>query len=307
MQTRAGGPNLIDISHYQTVSDWHAVANAQIYGVYIKATEGTTFTDPAAANHAQGAKGAGIKVGYYHFARPSGDAKEDATHFVQVVQQLPAPDLRCVLDLEDAGGRNTTALAKWITDFDAVVFAQLKHHIILYSYTNFMQTHLPASFAPSGIPLWIADYRGLAAPPNVCGYKTYVLYQYSSNGSIPGIAGRVDIDALPAGGSINDLLIQPQPKASAPPTMNEQLEVTSAMTAIVCYGPLDADLALTYVAPRLKAPVFLRNNDGYKAFSSLIVIGGPNDIPAPANGNIQVLTGNTYFDTVAKVKAFLGA
>jgi lysozyme len=51
--------------------------------------------------------------------------------------------------------------------------------------------------------LWIADYGPRAAPRLPAGRTTYEIWQFSQTGSVPGIAGRVDLDRF--GGSLDDL------------------------------------------------------------------------------------------------------
>ena len=45
----------IDVSHHQGAIDWQAVARDGVQFAYLKATEGTTFTDPAYADQHLGA------------------------------------------------------------------------------------------------------------------------------------------------------------------------------------------------------------------------------------------------------------
>ena len=48
----------------------------------------------------------------------------------------------------------------------------------------------------SGHPFWVAEYNNDDAPTLPNGMTQWVLWQYSSSGTIPGIAGRVDLDKL---------------------------------------------------------------------------------------------------------------
>ena len=58
---------------------------------------------------------------------------------------------------------------------------------MLYTYTSFAQTGLNMKLL-SDYDLWIADYRG-RRPELGQG-----MWQYSSRGQVPGIAGRVDLN-----------------------------------------------------------------------------------------------------------------
>src|SRR5689334_20866384 len=65
-----------DVSHFQAAAGISASAWAQMYSdgkrfVFVKASEGLTGPDDAAmANNMQGATGAGLLAGVYHYAHP---------------------------------------------------------------------------------------------------------------------------------------------------------------------------------------------------------------------------------------------
>src|SRR5947209_15501599 len=60
-----------DISGYQPSINWTTVKNAGVTFAWAKATEGTGYTNPYFTAQESGAKGVGIYIGAYHFARPS--------------------------------------------------------------------------------------------------------------------------------------------------------------------------------------------------------------------------------------------
>ena len=60
-----------DVSHYQGSINWTPVKNAGVTFAWAKATEATYYTDPTFTANETGARGAGIYIGAYHFARPS--------------------------------------------------------------------------------------------------------------------------------------------------------------------------------------------------------------------------------------------
>ena len=84
----------IDVSHYNGAIDWTQVATASYRFVYAKATEGSTLIDPTYSINRTGGKSFGLRVGAYHFARPSGatdpariaNAITQADFFLTVVQ-----------------------------------------------------------------------------------------------------------------------------------------------------------------------------------------------------------------------------
>lgn len=68
MQTRSSGNTQgIDVSRYQGNIDWAKVKASGMTFVFIKATEGQTYTDPNFQTNVTGALAAGMLVGTYHF------------------------------------------------------------------------------------------------------------------------------------------------------------------------------------------------------------------------------------------------
>src|SRR6266853_1328187 len=95
----AGPINMvIDISHHNGDVDLVQAAADGIAGVIHKATQGTSFTDPAYATNKQKAADAGLLWGAYHFATGS-DAIAQADHFLDTVD--PDEQTLIVLDFEE--------------------------------------------------------------------------------------------------------------------------------------------------------------------------------------------------------------
>src|SRR5215218_10339800 len=99
----------VDVSNHQDRIDWARARADGISFAYVKASEGTTFADPKYAAHTTGARGARIRTGAYHFARPDTnssdtrrDARAEADWFLALAQPRPG-DLLPALDLETAG------------------------------------------------------------------------------------------------------------------------------------------------------------------------------------------------------------
>ena len=80
----------VDVSHYQGIIDWTAVAGQSYRFTFAKATEGTTYVDATYPVNRAGAEGMGLRFGAYHFGRPGGsgasgiaaNAIAQADHFV---------------------------------------------------------------------------------------------------------------------------------------------------------------------------------------------------------------------------------
>lgn len=194
----------IDVSKYQFDIDWNKIQQPittfdppAIVFAYIKATEGVGYIDPYAQANATGAKGAGLKIGYYHFAtlnnaaNPVADAQSEAQAFLAAMAKLPAHDLPPVLDIE----KNVSNLTKqqvldWIHSFYAELEKNGVTKYIIYSYKYFLDPNLPANHGLGNIPLWLANYSKVTAPPLPIGWSSYAIWQYRSDGQFTGKSGK---------------------------------------------------------------------------------------------------------------------
>src|SRR5882672_4847766 len=93
-------PIVVDVSHWNTITDWTALASAGIGGVIHKVTEGTTYVDPTYAPRRQQALAAGLVWGGYHFLRP-GDPVAQANFFL--ANAKPDSHMLLAADHEDSG------------------------------------------------------------------------------------------------------------------------------------------------------------------------------------------------------------
>lgn len=185
----------IDVSSYQGEIDFGQVAR-EVAFVFAKASEGVSFVDDRfAANH-DGAKGAGIAFGAYHFLRFNVDPHEQAAHFLSTIDGR-AGTLLPMVDVEVTDGADAKTLLTSIDAFMADVEKTLGgKRMLLYTYYGFWEESMAGSSAFSGHPLWIAEYNSDAEPSLPAGFDRWVIWQYSSKGAVKGIEGDVDMDRL---------------------------------------------------------------------------------------------------------------
>lgn len=197
----------IDISHNNGNIDWSKVKayTPALSFAYMKATQGVGFQDPKVATNAPAAQKSGLSIGYYHFAslnQPSSvvqDATAEANWFDKVMKTLPAAHLLPVLDIETNDRQLTTQqVQQWINTFLAVMKTLGHPTVIIYSYKPFLDANLPANHTFGVNPLWLAQYRNVAAPALPRGWTDYTIWQYSAQGNISGIAGDVDMNKADA-------------------------------------------------------------------------------------------------------------
>ncbi|MEV6523883.1 lysozyme [Longispora sp. NPDC051575] len=191
----------IDVSHYQGTINWTSVRNAGIQFAYIKATEGIGYKDTKFNTYYPAAYHAGVIRGAYHFALPdrsTGAAQADFLVDNGGAWSRDNLTLPAALDIEynpygaTCYGKSASAMVAWINDFLARYQARTGRWAVLYSTTNWWQTCTGnySGFANRS-PLWLARYA--SAPGTLpAGWPVYTIWQYSSTGSVAGIAGNVD-------------------------------------------------------------------------------------------------------------------
>lgn len=185
----------IDVGTSQPNIDWNAVRGSGREFVYIKATEGTGYVSPILDQQINGARGAGMVAGLYHFARPDTNAPEDeAKAFAGELKRLGASDtghLSPCLDVEREGGN----LPRWIGSFIGALREQVNRpDVMVYASSKWFSTKLdPNSWAKGGVNLWVAHYGVPQGQPEYRA-ENVAMHQYASDGQVSGIAGRTDLD-----------------------------------------------------------------------------------------------------------------
>lgn len=191
----------IDVSGWQGSVDWAKVKGAGKRFVIAKATEGIGFVDSKWVTNKNGAMNAGLALTGYHFARPDLNPTNpagEADWFVNNLGLVPGMVVPA-LDLEVRGSLGTTALQNWVAAWLARVYARTGARAMIYTSPAFWKSYLgdTTMFADQGYTaLWVAHW-GVSqptVPASNWGGRGWTFWQYTSNGSVPGISGRVDLD-----------------------------------------------------------------------------------------------------------------
>ncbi|MCQ4618224.1 glycoside hydrolase family 25 protein [Corynebacterium sp. CCUG 59401] len=194
--TDANFVNGVDVSNHQntggeTPIDWDSVKGDNQRFAFVKATEGTDFTDKSFHKFAQEAADNGLAVGAYHFARPARDASAQAHHFSNVVNTGPQTALPPVLDLEVDEDLSPEELQDWTRTFMEIVESETGRTPIIYTYRYFWEEKMGDTDEFSNYPLWLAAWQNKAPRP-VGGWDKVDIWQRSDNGRISGINTPVD-------------------------------------------------------------------------------------------------------------------
>ncbi|MFJ9719874.1 GH25 family lysozyme [Streptomyces sp. NPDC101213] len=146
--------NGIDVSAYNT-----SFTTAGQSFVFVKATEGRSYTNPRQKDQAAQARDAGVTVGFYHFLWP-GNIKAQAGYFVEQCDSAKPDLLVCDWETTPDGTRATNSEKdQFIREVKRL---RPTHRVLLYANRDFWINHDTTSYAGDG--LWIADYTTAGKP-----------------------------------------------------------------------------------------------------------------------------------------------
>lgn len=201
---------IIDLSSNNGVINYGSAKSAGVDGVILRATMGVGTTDKMLDQNSYGFNKIGVSVSYYHFAYPKlrgGTVQEsavlEATSFSDAIKPLAKP-VRVWVDLEpfNASGLDTEFsqddYSLWLQTYFDTVKSLTGYDPGIYTYADYLNSHLPDTHSFGNRTLWIANYSAKSNPPIPKGFKQWHLWQYSESGSIPGIDAKVDLNRLAA-------------------------------------------------------------------------------------------------------------
>lgn len=220
---------VIDISSFQGAVDFARVRTSGVRAVICKATEGTTFVDAWFRRNWAGIRNAGLIRGAYHFGRPKFPAAGQAEHFVRTVGPLMPGDLPYSLDIEVDDGQSAPAIEVWVGAFVRRMVELTGRKPIIYTGPGFWNGKVRSKLFGSH-PLWVAHYTTRPAPQIPTGWDHWHIWQHSSDGQVPGIAGRVDINRVEEGvllalaGRVEEAGVDIPGEVIVPPRMNVTID-----------------------------------------------------------------------------------
>lgn len=199
-------PRGIDVAVYQGNPDWDAVAASGVTFAFTKATQGVGYVNPTLGYNWSGIGATPMARGAYHFGRPDlGNPEGEALFFrdrIAFSGGLKAGDL-LALDLEEdplnpGNLDRTDDLPGWCLRFLRRLEALVGFKPLLYSNPSILSEYDFARQPELGeYGLWLATYPRVypsPVPDPPAPWKTVAFWQYSSEGSVPGISGDVDQD-----------------------------------------------------------------------------------------------------------------
>jgi GH25 family lysozyme M1 (1,4-beta-N-acetylmuramidase) len=200
----ADGPTVegIDVSKWQGAIDWDAVAGDGIAFAFIRTSHGLGILDEYYATNWSEARRVGILRGTYQYFSPGDDAIAQADLLLDRMGPLEEGDLPPVLDVEAADGMSADQIVAAIHTWSDRVEAGLGVAPIIYTAKYFWQDSVGAPDDFVDQPLWVANYD-VTCPLIADPWARWDFWQYTSSGSVAGIAGNVDRDVW--NGTADDL------------------------------------------------------------------------------------------------------
>ncbi|MDX6355901.1 MAG: hypothetical protein QOF98_2804 [Streptomyces sp.] len=185
----------MDVSGYQGNVDWTTAWNNGAKFVYIKATEGTSYTNPYFAQQYNGSYNVGMIRGAYHFGLP--DVSSGATQADYFVAHGggwsgDGKTLPGALDIEynpygaTCYGLSTSSMVSWISSFSNEYHAKTGRYPTIYSSTSWWTTCTGNSSAfGTNNALWVARYNTTVGTLPA-GWGFHTIWQYADSGVFPG-------------------------------------------------------------------------------------------------------------------------
>ena len=194
----------IDVSRYQgkiTLDGWRKVKAAGYKGAMLKTVSTNRklskradglYIDPTFETNYRNARAAGLDVGVYYYTYATSEAMADA-ELALLRQAVYGKEfsLPICVDVEENKLKPMSTLD--LTNLTAYALEQVERmgfYAQLYTYTHYSNMELDMGRLANRWDVWLSDTTGRT--PAV-GYH-YNAHQHTSEGSVPGIIGNVDLN-----------------------------------------------------------------------------------------------------------------
>ena len=190
----------IDVSHWQGTIEWPAIQDEYKF-VFMKATEGTGFTDDQfALNWIYGAGEENLLRGAYHFWRFAWNAEQQAEHFFDTVSKTgDMGELPPVIDIEDTRSpKGPTAVHSILQTLQRTeeLFGVKP---IIYTAQWWWNPWTESNTGFGDYDLWVADYTWYSNVLNrprymPAGWADWQIWQHSCKGCVQGVQAECDLN-----------------------------------------------------------------------------------------------------------------
>jgi lysozyme len=166
------------------------VAKSGVRFAYLKATEGGDFRDAGFAENLREARGAGVECGAYHFFSLKAPGLLQAQNFIRTVPK-ELVTLPPAVDLEYVGNSSARPAVGEFQEqlgvFMNAIGKEYGREPVVYTAGDFARDYL------RGVAIKRVWVRAVVFGP---GGDSWVFWQFTERGRVPGIGGVVDMDVF---------------------------------------------------------------------------------------------------------------
>ena len=178
----------VDVSAYQGKIDWQTLASQGIDFAFIKATEGSGFTDKRFEYNYSEAQKTDLRIGAYHFFSFESGGGTQAAHFIETVEKTDDM-LPPVIDVEFYGDFNAENVdkEKIVSELRTMADMLCSHYgtpPIIYTAEEEYALFIEGGFENN--PIWI---RGVYSKPTVSDGREWTFWQYTNRAKLDGYNG----------------------------------------------------------------------------------------------------------------------
>ena len=189
----------IDVSSNNGDIDWKAARTTGVDNAVLRSTMGGAGIDTQLQKNFDGAFMEGIGIWFYHLFRPDSDGVPQAQHFLKTARQL-STKARLAVDVESVVAPQRELTKEQYADELAAFVRKLRDATgelpVIYTsqgeWNKLVGTQHDDLFAQCD--LWVANYTTAPTPALPRCWSNWLLWQYTSSGTVTGINGRVDMN-----------------------------------------------------------------------------------------------------------------
>ena len=179
----------VDISSYQGEVDMAKLKAQNVAFAYIKATEGSSYTDERFEANWREAKEAELPAGAYHFFSYESSGATQAENYIRTVGELEYSRLIPVVDMELSKEQKENPpekdeVVKALKSFLAVLEEKYQVKPMIYATKEYYDKYLKDDFA--GYPRWV---RSVFWPVYIEAGDDWTVWQYDDHGKLDGYQG----------------------------------------------------------------------------------------------------------------------
>jgi len=181
----------IDISEHTGKVDFSRLNAQGVSFVYIKATEGTNYTDRRFRVNSESVRSSGLPYGFYHFFRFGKSGKVQAEYFLSRIARDPGK-LPIVIDVEEWGNSSSkksgSQVRAEVKSFIDIVTEQTGRELLIYTNLSTYNSMIKGYFSNK---IWICAF--VDEPDEQINWQ---FWQHCHTGSLEGVDGDVDFNVF---------------------------------------------------------------------------------------------------------------